>query len=544
MSRNLSSNADLAGKYAIGEIIDMVGVPDYYDAGTSKWMKSNTWVPAASLSSATKSDLKANYTRVALATNAAVAAYGSGYAFLNTMTPAATTASATVFPCNTDNTVAKCLVVNASGVSAVSIGQTTGYNMSNYGGGHIITSDGTNLFSWAGASSGTAFKLHKSTDNGATWASTTITSQPTFSNTTSHPLGPAGTQTYRSGLGEVWKSQTSYFQFAAYCGARHLLLGLNGSNQYIAATSSDGGANFSDVSAALMGSATLGASIYGWFYRNGNTCFLSAGGASRKSTDGGATWAAATNAIAATTTTQYRINSTDAARLACCDSGSTSMAFSTDSGATWTTRTAPLAPTAATYGFLYGRGATWIFGDSSAGVFYKSTDDGANWSQISAPVGFTGLIGGILADANRWYMVSGNGAHVATSTDLTTWTVRNVSNAAPTGAIPKWIAATSSNNVVLFSNSGAHLVTNDGGVTWYWETPAGHATFTGTSGSAPVVATTGTTAILSGTNTTSVATDPLVVLDSEITAGGGSYRSTSATVAALRTNATAYARVA
>lgn len=67
MSRNLSGNADLAQKYAVGEIVDMAGVPTFYDAGTSKWMQGNTWYPRTQVGDAVADLLSQNPSNGSLA---------------------------------------------------------------------------------------------------------------------------------------------------------------------------------------------------------------------------------------------------------------------------------------------------------------------------------------------------------------------------------------------------------------------------------------------------------------------------------------------
>lgn len=540
MSRVLTAatTITLGGKYGIGDIAEFVGVPSYYDAGDSQWAQSNTWIPAASIGSATaKSNIRlADYNNIAITDNSAL--LGFAQLTLNSCTPLAKTALVVSLPITTDTTNCKVLTIAAAGVRMVATGQAQGYANA-AGGANLVTSDGTTMWSWTAASA-SAWGAYTSTD-GVTWTTATLSGQATFSGATTYPIGPSGAQSAMDKTGEMFITSAAYMQMAAYCGARHLLIGLNGSFQYIAQRSTAGLSWGGDESTTILGSGTIAATAYGWWYRNGNTFFIAIGNVVRKSTDGGATWAAATNAIAAASTTRYRINGSDAARLVCCANNGTSMAFSADSGATWTARTAPFTLNANTT--LNGRGSSWVLCDSTTGNTYKTTDDGANWSVLATPTGFGGTMQGVYADANRWYIVSAVGNQVATSTDLSTWTVRNISNTAPGtnyNYAPLNLAATDSNTIMGANSSGYVMVSADGGVTWYWTTYSNNSVATGAGAVYLVANAVGLGVFLSGRMSV---TYSAYTLASNVAALGAAYRVTNATITPLRGNALAFARI-
>lgn len=540
MSRTLTvaPTITLGGKYGVGDIAEFVGVPSYYDAGDSQWMQSNTWIPAGTISSSTaKSNIRlSSYANVAITDNSAL--LGFSQLTLNSGPPLAKTASVVSLPITTDTTNCKVLTIAAGGVRMVATGQAQGYANA-AGGANLVTSDGTTLWSWTAASA-SAWGAYTSTD-GVTWTTASLTGQATFSGATTYPIGPSGAQSAMDKTGEMFITSAAYMQVAAYCGARHLLIGLNGSFQYIAQRSTAGLSWGGDESTTILGSGTIAATAYGWWYRNGNTFFIAIGNVVRKSTDGGATWAAATNAIAAASTTRYRINGSDAARLACCANNGTSMAFSTDSGATWTARTAPFTLNANTT--LNGRSGSWVLCDTTTGNTYKTTDDGATWSVLATPTGFGGTMQGVYADANRWYIVSAVGNQVATSTDLSTWTVRNISNTAPGtnyNYAPLNIVATDSSTIMGANLSGFVLVSADGGVTWYWTTYTNSSVATGAGAVYLVANTVGLSTFIAGLMSV---TYSAYTLASDVTALGKAFRVTSATITPLRANSLAFTRI-
>lgn len=548
---NKSASAALNTKYAIGEIEDFVGVPDFYDAGTSKWLRSNTWVAAANLSVATQATLKASgATKTAMTDNAALAGSGS-YVALNTLNPLAKTASVTAIALSTTaaGQVARALLVESTGFRSVGIGQTvdSGVGTPGNGGTHIITSDGATLWSWTPASA-SAFGAYSSADNGATWASASLTGQATFSSlTASNSMGPHGNQNnYIGRPGEAMNTAQTKHSSAMWCGARHVLIG-TGATNLIAQRSTTGLAWGGDESTAILGSATVGNATNAtqWMYRNGNNFYFSNGAISRSTTDGGVTWAAATNGPLAAITVRHKVNASDAARLVSVTTASTTLKFSINSGAAWTTRTAPFT-TDVDGTTISGRGATWLICDG-AGNAYKTVDDGANWTVLAAPVGFTSIIQGVYADANRYYLVSVAGNQVATSTDATSWTVRNIANPSSgteVASTPQNLVATDTDNIMGANNSGEILYSSDGGVTWAWSSPSSHSSYTASAATYYVANTVGSGSFLCGLVNASSPTRSNLVLAADLATGGKYYRSTAATVAPLRTNAVAYSRIA
>ena len=537
MSRNLSASADLASKFAVGEIVDMVGVPNYYDAGDSKWLRTNTWVPAIYVPDAVVTQLaNSNSALVALSDNLVI---NETNAHLPGLLPPAVVGSTACFSyiSGARSYASAAFVVRSDGFRVVSTGLTSGISGNEAGGNHIITSDGTTFWDWAPISA-SAFGARSSTD-GLTWSAVNLTGLPTFVNLLSNfQLGGMSQNISNSSVGDVFQAQVSHNGVAAWCGARHLLIGINGSNQYIATRSSNGTSWGGDESTTVLGSSTVGASSYCWWYRNGNNFFLTVGSVNRFSGDGGVTWGSTTGTGTVSSSQSYRVNRTDPARLLSTDRSSV-LSVSTNSGSSWTGVTSPT--TVSTITHIEGRGSTWVL--TAAGSFFVSTNDGTSWTTLNAPLGL-GSPSAVYADANRWYMYSASGNQIATSTDLSNWTIRNISNPAPTTALPGSIAAVSSSTVAMVAN-GEVLCSTDGGVTWRWAA-ASYATTATAVGATKLIANTVGRSCFIGGNTALSGTSPrgLYIDAADLTAGAKGVRGSSATVSSLRTNATAYVRVA
>lgn len=544
MSRNISASADLASKFAVGEIADFVGVPDYYDAGTSKWIRSGTWVPASTVPSSLVSTLKSSAGNlVALSSNALINESAprlfAGY-------PKCTIGTTTLVPYRSDSRnnglSSNVLVINSSGLRIAN----TGLNLLASQYGCSLTADGTKfmMFTIAGAGS---LQAVQSTD-GITWNTATLTGLPTFSNlnTTTFGAGFGGANSLL--FGDIFHSNEITFKSDVYfCGARYIAIGLNSSNQYLTSTSTDGLTWSGDTTTTVLGSTTIsavGGALY--FYRNGNNVFIACQGLARKSSDGGVTWSAATNAPSANDpNSAFRVNASDGNRIIGTSSiNSSGISVSTDSGQTWTLRTLPGSLNAQS-GVIHGRGSSWVF--TKGGTVYVSTNDATSWSLLTTLPAELGQVTGVYADANRWYALSMVGNQVAVSTDLINWTLRNISNPQPaniSSLIPHNFAATDTNNIMAVVNGNALYSTN-GGVTWSWSTASRGNTATAQEVRGVTAITEGGGVFISnfpvsGPNSN----QSLYVRVGDLAAGAEAVRSSSAVVSSLRSNALAYSRVA
>lgn len=536
MSRNVTAATTLGSKFAVGEIADFVGVPNYYDAGDSKWLRTGTWVSANLVPTAVVNTLKdTGSLSVALSNNSLI---DDNYSCINGMLPAAIVGSTRCFSysSNLKGNAAHAFVVNTDGAQVINIGQTTNYSQISTGAGNCITSDGTKFWSWTAASA-SAFGV-KSSTNAVTWSAETLSGLPTFAGLVSAQI--CGTSNVESSypMGDKFMAVTGQNLIAAWCGARHLLIGLNASGQYLATLSSNGTAFGGDQSVAVLGGDTIRASMTTWFNRNGNNFFWTSGNSARFSADGGATWSASTNAPVETS--YYRVNATDQARIMAFTQGSTAVKVTTNSGQTWASVTLPLSALEAS-AYTCGRGSTWAF--AQAGSCYKTVDDGANWSVVIAPTGF-GAISAIYADANRWYLFSAVSNQIAVSTDLITWTIRNISTPSTgVGGIPTNFVSTDA-NIVVGCYSGNLLYTTDGGVTWYWSYATNAVTATAASLTKIIANTVGTPMILSATTVDSNSHRSAYVPITALSSNPVAVRSTATAVTPLRTNALAFSRVA
>ncbi|MFZ6731986.1 hypothetical protein ACO0LG_08715 [Undibacterium sp. Ji42W] len=526
-------------KYVIGDVTEMVGQSSFFKNKFGTWAQTGTWLSASNFLAPARAALKGGAYNLAAATdNIAVASHAAPYQY--SMLLGAKSASVFVTSAVSGAAV---LTVDANGYRPI----TTGLSTST---GTLCTYDGAKFWQW-GTTSATAFGANSSTD-GNTWAGETLTGQATFAGLTTLYPGTAGDQASNgaNGLGELfYNGASSYIGVAAYCGARHLLVGLNGSNQYLAQRSTNGNAWGGDESTAILGSTTVGGVAYAWWYKTGNTFFLTVGNITRVTTDGGVTWSTPTGSpLTNSTNVRYRTNPTDPLKLMAVSVSSTTAAYSANAGASWTARTLPITPV--TPGSFFTRGSLQVLCNQT--VAYKSLDDGASWSQLLAPSGFTGPISAVYADANRWYMLSSISNQVAISTDLVTWVVRNISNPAPSAVAayitPMTLASTDANTILGISPVNTIpccLMSSDGGTTWYWGIGSSNATYTGLAAYAAAV-TVGTPMFVGGGNAATYNTTAclLFALGSDIAIGGRQLRLSVNAVTPARANAFAYSRVA
>ena len=543
MSRVTSYGTTLSDRYAVGELAEFVGVPDYYDAGFSKWVKTGVWIASTLLAPSVRLALSTGgYDKVALSGQTLFTGVTSP--ILNAMHRPATLSGIAVYPFTASNTTtaARALVISSAGMQLVTTGQTCSYaTAGTAGGGHVITSDGTTLWSWTVVLSTGMFAVYSST-NGSTWTSRTMTGQAVTNSTTmsSYMIGCGLSQATMTRSGDANTSSSAYHAGAYWCGARHLLIGIGTSGGYMTAQRSADGVTWGgDETVAILG-GNAASSTRSWFYRNGNSALFTQSTLVRSTIDGGITWTTPVNAVTAQANV-FRVNATDPARIVSNNSGS-DLRFSTDSGATWTIRVSPITLSAGS-ATVFGRGSTWAICESGNAVPYVTTNDGATWTALNAPIGFIGAIQAVYADAYRWYAVSALTNQVAVSTDLSNWTVSTVRNAAPGTAgsyTPRAMVSTDSQTVMGAGDTGVILYSVDGGVNWDWATPSNNATFTAASANFYVANTVGTPAFISGP---CALTANMSVIPASALSTGGLHRATATAITPIRTGTLVYNRI-
>jgi hypothetical protein len=432
---------------------------DIYSTGGATFIKSGNWVDISSLDTATKANFASALTvNTNLAVTDSVATgYYSNNCMLDGISPPAIVGTTRCIGLSSAANSSGCYsaTINASGVQVINSGQVAGYT-STAGAKSVITSDGTKFWQWTAASA-TAFGAYSSTD-GITWTAETLTGLPTFADLTSLPFF-GKISTVVAPIGDA--NQSSNALFSLYCGTRHLLIG-TGASYLIAATSTNGLA-WTDVTASMLGSTTVAnaASAINFVYKNGNTvAILLDGGIGRYTTDGGATWSACTG-VPNFVIDQHAVkaDATTPANLVISHNGSTNLYVSNDSGATWTNRTNPLGSNVAVTSI---KGGTIVV--SKNGVIKKSTDNGATWSSVTIPQSIaSSIITSVYCDAYRWYMVSNS--QIATSTDLSTWTLRTINNLNIALGLMNGVCSIDVNTIVIYDSTKI-AVSLDGGVTW------------------------------------------------------------------------------
>lgn len=550
-------------RYSVGEIVDLSGVPDLYNAGSSLWLKSATLTASSNLTTATKTNLA----NAGTSDSPTVIAQGAVSASFTASAPYATypiqriSASGisvvpSIFNSTTDVGHG---VVTSAGLQAVGTGQTSiRTNSGQTGTNAFVASNDTKIFSYC-FTSGTALSV-KSTTNGTTWTTETVTGLPTFgadaSTAATASMCRAGNSYVNAGTTGWKRGSNNTSQFGVFwCGARFLILGPGSGTLYWVASLSTNGYTFGgDNTLAVMNEAFANANTSFQFYRNGNNCYLHLGtGVKRYSTDGGITWAASTFAASPNAADFYlQYNTTDPAKLIIQGGVSSTIAYySADSGATWSTNRA--LPNTASEGGLYYKGSTLVF-STGAGLYKVSTDNGVTWSNISFPIGVLSTSIVFFADANRFYAGVIGQPQLLTSSDAITWTLitlpQSFNIAAYTTQIGYGIITYSgdSNTVVLlgYNNASGYnqcLFSLDGGVTWtgsqYTSGNIGINWNVGNCFSTPDgggIAFAWSSSDLQSGNVTPV-------FKSDITSGGAFYRTGVNTIAPTRTYAKAFVRV-
>jgi hypothetical protein len=541
-------------RFSIGEIQDLSGVPDYYNAGSSKWLKSGTFTASSNLTETTKTNIansSTGYSQIALLSTLDNS-YSNAYPYTPTEIPRISSSSITCYPCATSTNSQQVLAVKSTGVQTVGTGLVTAYFADGTGATSIVVSNGTKFFHY-GNTSGSAFGLYTSTD-GTTWTSQAMTGLPTVSlNTNNVRVFMTGSSALRTAAGDGTSQvgAPSYSTWGVvWCGARFLFFASNGTN-YVAATSTDGYTWTNATSAVLdNSSATQLQSVA--FYRNGNNCFIKFGttAVQRFTSDGGITWAGITTSanfdainVGNSTTRLYR-NTTDPAKLlmSCSSLTGNTCTITTDSGAYFNTDIS-LPSMNSSYSSVAWKGNTMLYAQASSTISLKiSTNNGTTFTDVLLPAGTLSSTGMVYADANRFYFFPLSAGQVLISTDGITWTI--VALPTTEGGFSSYygtgIIAFDSNKVMIVDSQGYLALTTDGGVNWKvmnQSSTIGSGVYAGTL---PVTPDGGGFAAAGVGNT---GTSRKVFSNSSATAGGSFYKVSSAEITPVRANAASFVRV-
>jgi len=550
-------------RYSIGEIAGLSGVANFYNAGSSKWLRSGVATASSNLTTATKTNLAAAGSATSptvLVQSALSSSYNSSGFHASNPVARISASSVSVVPGNVYTTDVVVGVATSAGLQTVFTGQVSARTSSNSGANGCIASNNTKIFSYC-FTSATALNV-RSTTNGTTWTAETVTGIPVFgasgagagcASYASTSLNGSQTAAFTTGWRRGKSVTTEFAVF--FCGARFLIIAPETTSTYhMASLSSDGFTFGGDNTSAVLGSTTIAVASGIQFHRNGNNCYLQVGTANKRfSTDGGVTWAASTF-VASPDPSSYilQYNTTDAAKLVIKNGvGSTTAYYTANSGATWSaSRTLPAGDT---NGGLYYKGSTLITTDASS-IVKVSTDDGVTWATPTFPVGVLSSSLQVFADGNRFYAGVLSQAQLLTSSDAVTWTIVSLSQNFNVGIMTTETGcgiityAGDSNTVVLVGSNtvtGANqcIFSTDGGVTWtgsqftvgnqtgYWG--VGNAYTTPDAGGVGFAY--GMDGATTGNNTN--------VLKADVTAGGAFYRTGTTAITPVQANSFAYVRV-
>jgi len=541
-------------RFSVGEITQLLATPVFYNAGSSKWLKTGTYTASSNLSTATKNNLAAAGTAtistIALLT-AVENSLSSAYPYSPLPAQRISASGVTVFPACSGTTTPIVTTVTSAGAQNIFLPITASASSDAAGANIVIASNNTTIFAYT-VTNATTFSAVSTTD-GLNWSSVTLTGLPTFVNINQDKAFSSG-QNCTVGVNGRSKAKTNRF-CVFWCGARFLLVVADvGASAYIASTSTDGIAWSGNTTLTILGSVSISNTVSVDFYRNGNNCYLCLAGNWRKSTDGGVNWSACTSTPYSGTADYFqKLNSTDAAKLMYTDNAATTSYFSADSGATWTSRTLPIDSS----GAIAYKGSTILISKSNTGV-YRSVNDGASFTPIVFPVGTLSSSGLVFSDASRFYFVPQGQPQILTSTDAITWTIVSVpanSMAIQDGSYQGGIVYYDSNNVILlgYNNKAGFdqcAITNDGGVTWKNSSISSLSnnadyTFVGDAFVSPDGLGGGTSAFggNSGGGYYGSSGTGNVCSKATAVAGGGFYRTGSAVVTPTNANALMFARI-
>ena len=545
-------------RFSNGEVADLSGVPNYYDAGTSKWAKSGTFVEASSLSTSTKTVL-ASATTLNAPTVATLSTYNASLLsrgmYSNYPIARISASGVSVVPAvyaNSTSTVGVGVMTSA-GIQAMLTGQTSNATSDvQEGTVGCVASNNTTIFSYCFTSATNLSAYY--TTNGTTWTAGSVTGIPTFAAASAacrawaSSSGDGNTYLRHNVRGVSFgdRGAASQHTFTVlWCGARFLLLG-PGATNYVASLSTDGLAFGGDNTTAVIGGTAQARTTPIAFYRNGNNCYLNVGTAYRYSTDGGVTWAAGTFAAALNAGYAfYKFNKTDPTKIIATLISSSAAYYSADSGATWSA-SRPF-PTDPTNGIAY-NGNTVVMSDNS--TMYYSTDNGTTWSNTAFPIGTLGTSTFVFSDAYRFYATIRSKSQILTSADGITWTISNLPVNCTISTndynMGPGIISFDSNTVMLAGNQGGETrqwSSVDGGITWTYSLPNYLTSSYGPNpmiGDAYVTPDAGGFGFGTGRLSNS---DGLLVSQADTTAGGAYYRTGATAITPVRTNAFAYVRV-
>jgi len=550
MGRNTTTpNPQSLDRFSIGEIQDIQGVANFYDAGTSKWLRSNTFTASSNLPDITKTNIAnsgSGADQIVLSTTADTAIANASRPVSIQPIARITASNITCYANCVNGTNSTVTTITSAGPQVVTTGLT------NFSGSqdllqHLVVSDGTKLFHYGFTAAGT-MALYTST-NGTTWTVQAMTGVPAIQLNAVTGVFSAGVNN-KSATGDGYTSNasSSYGCWGVvWCGARFLVFGPSsssgGGGVMLAAISSDG-YTWTSNATAILGTASQGGAVNVHFERNGNNSWFKMGGGGnprRYSTDGGVTWATtASNASARYSNFDASLkvarNTTDPAKFIMHDVNNATL--STDSGANFTT---DFSFPYSGFGALAYKGSTMLITGTS-GTLRISTNDGTTWSAVLLPVGTLASNGAVFADANRFYFFPVGSDQVLTSSDGVTWTIITLpSNGDDVAYTPSGIIAFDSNKVCIVGASYV-FITTDGGVTWKvmknqtsgaTDMRVGNAYVTPDGG--------GYCAINAGASSTNYSG---LISATSLTAGGSFYKVSNSTINPSRTNALAYVRVA
>lgn len=553
MALSNPSSADLT-RFSIGEIQDLSGVPNLYDAGSSKWLKSNTYTASSNLPETTKTNIansSTGYTQIALASTLDDS-YANAYPYSLGEIARISASSISCYACSTNTTSQQVLAVKSTGVQIVGTGLVTSSTGASSGAVSLVVSNNSKFFHY-GFTNSTTLALYTSTD-GTTWTSQAMTGLPSLSiNASNTRVFQTGSSCVRTAIGDYTMQQNSgsYGTWGVvWCGARFIFFGGGASGYFVTATSTDG-YTWSDTTSSVLGSTTVSPNNAVAFYRNGNNCFIKIGTTNAQvyTSDGGVTWSAMTTNsnfdsmnVGSTGNALYR-NTTDPAKILMSNSSLTgnTATISTNSGATFNTDIT-LPSLSYAYSSIAWKGSTMLYCNYASNVSLKiSTNNGTTFTSVLLPAGTLNSSGMVYADATRFYFFPASSGQVLTSTDGVTWTI----NTLPTtdGGFSTYygtgIAYFDTNKVIICDTQGNMALTTDGGVTWKVMAQSSSISGGAYLGNLRVTPDGGGLAC-AGTATNDYRK---VFSGSSVTAGGSFYKVSAADITPVRANAYSYVRV-
>ena len=456
----------------VGQLAQIQGQAVFYNTGSSKWLRTGSYIAASNLTTAMKANLAAQPDQV----NAALITANEDsinlagfFAYCPLPAQRISASSVTVYPSYRANSnYVSILAVTSAGAQSIPLALKSNISSAATGANVVVASNNTTIFAYTPASA-TTMEAY-STTNGTTWASAALTGLPAFANI------PTIQSAYGSGnlcnVGAMGRNTSGHANgsFGVFwCGARFIMV-VTDNSLMVTSTSTTGLAWSGNTTVAVLGSAILTPSSI-TFYRNGNACILgvSNGAVWRYTTDGGVTWADCPTmggSITYSVNLFQKVNATTAAKLVYCNTTNDQSYWTANTGATWTIRTLPVA--SSNVSSIAYMGTTALLSGNN-GTF-RSVDDGATWTQVVFPIGILSQNGVVYADSSRFYYIPNAGKQILTSADAITWTIATIATGTPnvnnnTGGI----ASFSSNSVLLCNTSssiGLVYATTDGGVTW------------------------------------------------------------------------------